>query len=284
LLRLEQGRLKDAATISRGVLARDGLTLLMRLPALQVLARAETRMGAAEAAQLTEQAYGDALATDELQHVVPARLTLIEQAWLAGRLTPGEEHLDAVLALSADERHFWNLGERALWAKRYGRKPVPASHNDLPEPFRRELEGDLEGAARAWEALSMPYAAAMVRLQSDDPRMLGAAVQAFEAMGASAASAAGRRRAAELGHARALPKMRRGSYKAARDHPLGLTQREQDVLALIAKGYSNREISDALGRSPRTVEHHVSSVLAKLNAPNRMAVMLRVQTEPWLLG
>jgi len=83
---------------------------------------------------------------------------------------------------------------------------------------------------------------------------------------------------------RALPKARRGSYKAARDHPLGLTRREQDVLALIAKGYSNREISEALARSPRTVEHHVSSVLAKLNAPNRMAVMLRVQTEPWLLG
>ena len=284
LLRLEQGRLKDAVTIARGVLARGGLTLLMRLPALQVLARAEMRMGAAEAARLTEQAYGDALATDELQHVVPARLTLIEQAWLAGRLAPGEEHLDAILALSADERHFWNLGERAVWAKRYGRVPAPAWHNDLPEPFRCELEGDLDGAAQAWEALSMPYAAAMVRLQSDDPAMLGAAVQAFEAMGASAASAAGRRRAAELGHTRALPKARRGSYKAARDHPLGLTRREQDVLALIAKGYSNREISEALARSPRTVEHHVSSVLAKLNAPNRMAVMLRVQTEPWLLG
>ena len=56
------------------------------------------------------------------------------------------------------------------------------------------------------------------------------------------------------------------------------------MLALIVKGYSNREISEALKRSPRTVEHHVSSVLAKLNAQNRMGVMLRVQKEPWLLG
>jgi DNA-binding NarL/FixJ family response regulator len=77
---------------------------------------------------------------------------------------------------------------------------------------------------------------------------------------------------------------RRGAYTAARDHPLGLTRREQDVLALIVKGYSNREISESLGRSPRTVEHHVSSVLAKLGAANRMGVMLRVQKEPWLLG
>ena len=56
------------------------------------------------------------------------------------------------------------------------------------------------------------------------------------------------------------------------------------MLALIVKGYSNREISEALSRSPRTVEHHVSSVLAKLGAANRMGVMLRVQKEPWLLG
>ena len=130
----------------------------------------------------------------------------------------------------------------------------------------------------------MPYAAALVRLQSDEPEALSAAVRELDGMGALGASAWGRRRAAELGFSRALPRPRRGAYTAARDHPLGLTKREQDVLALIVKGYSNKEISEALIRSPRTVEHHVSSVLAKLNAPNRMAVMLRVQNEPWLLG
>jgi len=130
----------------------------------------------------------------------------------------------------------------------------------------------------------MPYAAALVRLQSDTGEVLGAAVRELGAMGAQAAADLGRRRAAELGVTRALPRARRGAYTVARDHPLGLTRREQDVLALIVKGYSNREISEALSRSPRTVEHHVSSVLAKLSAANRMGVMLRVQKEPWLLG
>ncbi|MBI1401184.1 AAA family ATPase [Hyphomonas sp.] len=284
LLRLEQGRLKDAETISCGVLARDDLTLVMRLPALLVLARARMRMGASDAGTLLDQAYSDALATDELQHVVPARLSLIEQAWLSGNLAAGQEHLDALMLLSVDDRHPWNMGERAVWAARYGRSVDGLRQNDLPEPFRRELDGDFEGAAAAWQALSMPYAAALARLQSPDGATLSVGVRELEAIGAQAAAATGRRRAAELGLSRALPRSRRGSYSAARDHPLGLTRREQDVLALIVKGYSNREISEALKRSPRTVEHHVSSVLAKLNAQNRMGVMLRVQKEPWLLG
>lgn len=284
LLRLEQGRLKDAETISQGVLDRSGLTLVMRLPALHVLARARMRRAAPDAAELVDQSYADALATDELQHIVPARLTLIEQAWLSGHRPAGEEHLAALLALSDDDRHAWNLGERAVWAARYGVSARGIRHNDLPEPFRRELDGDLAGAAAAWKALSMPYAAALARLQSDDPEMLGQAVRDLESMGAAAAADYGRRRAAELGVTRALPRRRRGAYRAAKDHPLGLTRREQDVLRLLARGFTNREISDTLARSPRTVEHHVSSVLAKLNAPNRMAVMLRVQKEPWLLG
>ena len=284
LLRLEQGRLKDAETITRGVLARQDLTLVMRLPALQVLARASLRMGAPDVSAIINAAYEDALATDELQHVVPARLTLIEQGWLSGNLAAGQEHLDALLALSGADRHAWNLGECAVWARRYGRTAPDERLNDLPEPFRRELDGDLAGAATAWDALGMPYAAALVRLQSEAGEVLGAAVRDLGGMGAQAAADFGRRRAAELGVTRALPRARRGAYTAARDHPLGLTRREQDVLALIVKGYSNREISEALSRSPRTVEHHVSSVLAKLGAANRMGVMLRVQKEPWLLG
>ncbi len=277
LLRLEQGRLKDAETISRGVLAREDLTLVMRLPARQVLARACLRLGSPDAGALMNAAYEDALATDELQHVVPARLTIIEHGWLSGNLAAGQEHLAALLALSGADRHAWNLGERAVWARRYGLAAPDERLNDLPEPFRRELDGDLAGAAAAWDALGMPYAAALVRLQSDEGEVIGAAVRELGAMSAQAAADFGRRRAAQLGLSRALPRARRGAYTAARDHPLGLTRREQDVLALIVKGYSNREISESLGRSPRTVEHHVSSVLAKLGAANPMGVMIRVQ-------
>jgi DNA-binding NarL/FixJ family response regulator len=48
-----------------------------------------------------------------------------------------------------------------------------------------------------------------------------------------------------------------------------LTQRELEVLALLAEGRSNAEIAATLVRSTKTVAHHVSSVLAKLEVQNR---------------
>jgi DNA-binding NarL/FixJ family response regulator len=50
---------------------------------------------------------------------------------------------------------------------------------------------------------------------------------------------------------------------------LGLTPREAEVLALVARGYTNREIAEALVISVKTASVHVSHILRKLDAPNR---------------
>ena len=50
---------------------------------------------------------------------------------------------------------------------------------------------------------------------------------------------------------------------------LGLTPREADVLSLVARGYTNREIAAALVISVKTAGVHVSHILRKLDAPNR---------------
>jgi two-component system, NarL family, response regulator LiaR len=49
-----------------------------------------------------------------------------------------------------------------------------------------------------------------------------------------------------------------------------LTDREREVLRLLAEGLDNREIAEALFLSPTTVKRHVSSIVAKLGVSNRM--------------
>ncbi|CDM95922.1 putative two-component system transcriptional regulator, LuxR family [Limnospira indica PCC 8005] len=75
--------------------------------------------------------------------------------------------------------------------------------------------------------------------------------------------------------------------KASRDEPLpdnlqDLTPRELEVLRLIGKGYSNREIAQELFISERTVKNHVSSILSSLNLRDRTQVALLANQYPIL--
>lgn len=59
--------------------------------------------------------------------------------------------------------------------------------------------------------------------------------------------------------------------RLTRTHPSGLTLREVDVLDLITLGRTNAEIAERLFISSKTVDHHVSSILAKLGVSRRGA-------------
>ncbi|NNC36226.1 MAG: AAA family ATPase [Hyphomonadaceae bacterium] len=286
LLRMKQGRLRDAEAIAKGVLGIQRLTLLMRLPALQVLAKTQMRLGNEGAPALIQQSLNDALATGELQHIVPARLTLIEAAWLDDNSRDAIEQIEQLLALDNSERHAWDLGEVAIWSHRFQRNMRHDLGDGMPRPYKLELAGDIFAAADAWEQLGSPYSSAVALMQTLGPQQEQAFKRALKILSKLEAKAAIKKLdkiAKSAGIDLKIPKSRRGPYKASRNHPLGLTAREQEILRLMVSGSTNREISETLSRSQRTVEHHVSSILAKLNAKNRMAAMLRIQDEPWLL-
>jgi DNA-binding CsgD family transcriptional regulator len=61
---------------------------------------------------------------------------------------------------------------------------------------------------------------------------------------------------------------------------LGLTGRESEVLALVARGASNESIAQALGATPRTVAKHVERIHRKLGVDNRTAAAARAH-EIW---
>jgi DNA-binding NarL/FixJ family response regulator len=61
----------------------------------------------------------------------------------------------------------------------------------------------------------------------------------------------------------------------ALDPPDPLTRREIEILRLMAGGYSNREIADALGTAEGTVKNHASSILSKLGVRDRTRAVLK---------
>lgn len=124
----------------------------------------------------------------------------------------------------------------------------------------------MAGAATAWEELGCPYEQARALVDGDQEAQI-AALAIFDQLGATPAAADLRQRLRATG----LQHIPRGPRPATRDNPFGLTARQMDVLSLLAEGLTNAQISERLYLSPKTVDHHVSAVLTKLEVHSREA-------------
>ncbi len=287
-VRLDQGRLTEARDIAENVLRREYRTRVMRMPAANVLALARARLGEDTDDTRLENTLADATSIGELQYLLPARLALIEASWLRGANDVARKHAVALAELPLERLNAWNLGDAKIWLHRCGMVVTDkVTERAIPLPRRLELAGRHAEAADALLEMGMRYDAAMALAHARDEHAAEAlpkSLQLFEDIGARPGMEFVRRRADSLDITNKLPKLKRGPYAKARNHPLGLTGREVQILTLVGEGLSNREISVELSRSERTVEHHISAVLAKLSVRNRVEALIRIQTEPWLLG
>jgi DNA-binding NarL/FixJ family response regulator len=132
-------------------------------------------------------------------------------------------------------------------------------------PYALQAAGDWADAAKLWEQLGRPYETALAVADDDGLDRQLEALHELHRLGAWAATELVARRLRRHG-VRSLPRRPR---RATRNNPAQLTQRQLDVLRLLAEGLRNIDISAALHISPKTVDHHVSAILAKLGVDSR---------------
>lgn len=264
LVELALGRWDDAAATAQTIL--DGphdQIIEPRTNALIALGLVRARRGDPSCWPLLDEAWERAVDADELQFLGPAAAARAEAAWLEGRTEAIGAETEAAYDLACRVNESTTAGWLGCWRARAGLPVEPP--DDVPERFRLQIDGDFEAASELLKAEGADYDAAIALVASSDGPLVRAAHEQLLALGAKPAAAIVARRLRELGE-RNLP---RGPRAATRENPAGLTNRELEVLLLLAQGLRNADIARRLVVTPKTVDHHVSSILRKLGVTSR---------------
>jgi DNA-binding NarL/FixJ family response regulator len=254
-LRLDQGRVDDAAELLAPF--EDQVTVAGPLAVVH-LRRGDPALAAAVASRAVDQLVGDVL------RQAPLLLTLVEAQIASGDLDAAGRTADRLAGTTAcvDCESVAGLAQLARGCV------------DLASGCHDEAAARLREAARLFVVHDRPALAARAHLElsealavcGDQAAAVAAARAAWAAASRLAAAPLVDRSAARLRSLGVSPPRSAGAAETA---IADLTEREQDVLDGIRRGDTNAQIAARLYLSPKTVEHHVSRVLAKLGVRTR---------------
>ncbi len=267
---LDQGRWDDAADAAAAVLRIRRASIIPRITGLVVLALVRARRGDPGRRDLLDEAWTLAEPTDELFRMGQVVAARAEVAWLAGDQEAVAAITDYPLRLALERQDRNAIGELGVWRRRAG---IDDDLSGATEPYAAQLAGDWNRAAALWDDAGCRYEAALALTDADQEEPLRQALEGLQRLGARPAASIVMRRLRELG----ARDIRRGPRPSTSANAAALTAREIDVLRLLADGLRNATIGERLHLSPRTVEHHVSAILAKLDAQSRGQAIVKAR-------
>ncbi|HEY7123774.1 MAG TPA: AAA family ATPase [Ktedonobacterales bacterium] len=263
---LDQGEWAGAGEEANAILSAPSHSVSSRIQTLLVLGLVRARRGDPGAEAVLDEARALALGTTDMQDIAPVAAARAEWQWLQGNREQCAAEAAMGFQVALRCKHPWYLGEVAIWLWREGVMPVLPEGAVAPS-FAAEMLGDWQGAAALWEQLGCPYEQALA-LAEGDAVAQRQALALFDQLGAQPPAACLRQRMRTQGRS-GIP---RGPRSSTRSNQAGLTSREMEVVLLLAESLSNAQIARRLSTSPKTVDHHVSAILSKLDVRSRAQV------------
>ena len=259
---LETGEWNEAYSIADRLINNEDSAAVVRIGALAVLATIKMRRGEDDALPLLEEAKEKAFETMELQRIIPALVAMLEYEWITGKYIIDNEALTTTVEMVSKMGNRYENGQFAFWLykARYQRLFL----QDYAEGYDAYTTSSSLAASNFWNKSGCPYEQALTLFEgtSDDKRK---AISIVHGLGATAVYEKMKFEMRSSG----IKSIPRGARKSTLSNAALLTQRELDILQLLNEGLQNKEIASRLFISPKTVDHHISSILYKLEVNSR---------------
>ncbi|MBJ8345481.1 AAA family ATPase [Antrihabitans sp. YC2-6] len=267
-LKMLTGDWEGALADSDSVLGKPSAPLARTWPllirAVVSLRRNGDDLGALDEAWRLANRFGEPVRT------LPVASAIVEKSWLTGVPDDRLERCRSLLREAPIVGLEWARGELAMWLHRLG---GAVDTESLAAPYRLLVDGHHMAAAQAFDELSTPYDAALAMVDSGDSTQTRRALDILDRLGADAVAAKVRYDLRSQG-TRVVPAPRRATTLA---NPAGLTTRQIEVLRLLEDGLTNAELAERLYLSVKTVDHHVSAILTKLQVTGRRDAVRRAR-------
>jgi len=258
----ETGSWNDALKIAEDLLKGDYLPPPAKIFALVVVGSIRTRRGEADAYPLLNEAKSKAMQTMELQRIVPALSALLEYEWIKGTRCIEEEVINNTISMMNQMGNLYENSEFAFWLKKARNQELPLQ--EVYEGYKLDNLKNVHRAATTWQNAGCPYEEGLALFEGDEDDKRKA-ISIIHKLGALAVYEKLKFEMRSSG----IKSIPRGLRKSTQENPALLTDRELEVLQLLNEGMQNKEIAARLFISAKTVDHHISAILFKLDVNSR---------------
>ena len=261
-LLLDTGKWEEAAGIAADLIGKSDHASIVKVGALVVAGTIKMRKGEPDALPTLLKARTKAFESMELQRILPALAALLEYEWVTGEDHVERTALEYAIGLIGQPGRLRESSEFEFWLFKVRKQVLPM--HETEKGYRANNPKMALEAAAGWQRLGCPYEQALLLFEGDADSKKEA-ISIVHRLGAQAIY----EKMKDEMRGSGITGIPRGLRKTTQSNPAQLSDRELGVLRLLKEGLQNKEIGSRLFISAKTVDHHISSILFKLDVNSR---------------